>query len=76
MSSAPTSHERETRTVDDVQVRITELIWPDGGRSFEVHRVDTEEDLTEDWCFDESPSDDQIRGLLREHLTDNQAAPR
>jgi hypothetical protein len=55
---------RGTRVVAKVEVRITELMWDDGGRSFEVHRVDTDEDLTEDECFDAPPTDEQIQNLL------------
>jgi hypothetical protein len=48
------------RTVAHVPVSVRELIWHSGGRSFEVHRVDTGEDLTEAGCFDTMPTDDQI----------------
>ncbi len=56
--------DRGTRTVNGVQVHITELVWHDEGRSFEVHRTDTGADLTEDGCFDTWPTDDQIADLL------------
>jgi len=56
--------DRGTRVVADVEIRITERLWDDGGRSIEVHRVDTGDDLTEDECFDEMPSDEQIQALL------------
>jgi hypothetical protein len=62
----PTFHERGTRVVNNVHVRITELIWLDGGRSFEVHRVDDDTDLTEDGCFDTQPTNEQIAVLLEE----------
>jgi hypothetical protein len=52
------------RVVAGVQVRMTEVVWSDAGTSFEVHRVDTGTDLTEDECFDEMPTDDQIAALL------------
>jgi hypothetical protein len=66
----PMSHiireiDRGTRTVNGVQVHITELVWHDEGRSFEVHRTDTGADLTEDGCFDTWPTDAQITELLR-----------
>ncbi len=57
--------DRGTRTVDGVQVQITELVWADEGRSFEVHRTDTGADLTEDGCFDTWPTDEEITDLLR-----------
>jgi len=56
--------DRGTRVVEGVEVRVTELVWSDGGTSFEVHRVDTGEDLTEAECFDQLPTDDQIAALL------------
>jgi hypothetical protein len=43
--------DRGVRVVADVEVQVTELLWTDGGHSFEVHRVDTGEDLTEDGVF-------------------------
>jgi hypothetical protein len=55
-------------------VRITELLWPDGGQSFEVHRVDTDTDLTEHECFDAMPTDEQIAILLDQHTTPTAAA--
>jgi hypothetical protein len=55
-----------TRVVADIQVRVTELIWHDGARSFEVHRVDTGEDLTENDCSDQTPTDEQIANLLEQ----------
>jgi hypothetical protein len=56
--------EHGTRTVAGVQVTVRELVWTDLGRSFEVHRSDTGDDLTEDGCFDIMPTDDQIVVLL------------
>ncbi|GIF69354.1 hypothetical protein Ais01nite_73890 [Asanoa ishikariensis] len=56
--------DRGTRIVDGVQVHLTELVWSDQGRSFEVHRTDTGADLTEDGCFDTLPTDTQIAALL------------
>ena len=52
------------RAVADTEVRITELIWDDGARSFEVHDADTGDDLTPEACFDQPPTDEQIRTLL------------
>lgn len=43
--------DRGTRIVSGVEVTITELIWDNDGRSFEVHRTDTGEDLTADVGF-------------------------
>lgn len=56
--------DRGTRTVDGVTVQISELVWDDEGRSFEVHRADTGEDLTVDGCFDVWPTHEQIADLL------------
>jgi hypothetical protein len=56
--------EHGTRTVAGIDVAVRELVWDDLGRSFEVHRVDTGEDLTEDGCFDTMPTDEQIATLL------------
>jgi hypothetical protein len=60
--------EHGTRTIAGVEIAVRELVWNDSGadtgRSFEVYRVDTGEDLTEDGCFDTLPSDEQIAELL------------
>ena len=58
--------DRGTRVVADVEFGITELIWDDGARSFDVYRVDTEELLTETESFDAEPTDEQIRALLEQ----------
>ena len=47
-----------------VEVRVTQLVWRDGGTSYEVHRADTGVDLTEAECFDQMPTDEQIAALL------------
>ncbi|ROO52763.1 hypothetical protein EDC02_7704 [Micromonospora sp. Llam0] len=57
--------DRGTRTVDGVQAQITEVVWADEGRNFEVHRTDIGDDLTENGCFDTLPTDAQITALLR-----------
>ena len=44
-----------SRTVAGIPVSVREL-----GRRFEVHRIDTGEDLTEDGCFDTMPTDQEI----------------
>ncbi|ROO60328.1 hypothetical protein EDC02_2189 [Micromonospora sp. Llam0] len=66
MSNVIRGIDRGTRTVDHVEVRLTELIWNDDGRCFEVHRTDTDVDLA-DVCFDTWPTDEQIAVLVREH---------
>ncbi len=58
------------RVVAGVQVTVRELVWDDGGRSFEVHRVDTGDDLTEDDCFDTMPTDGQIAARLAQRQPD------
>lgn len=45
-------------------VEIFEVVWNDGGRSFEVIDLETGDDLTANSCFDAFPSDDSIRVLL------------
>lgn len=60
----PSYHERGTRVINSVRVRITEAIWANGARSFEVYRVDDDTDLTEDGCFDTEPTNEQIAMLL------------
>ncbi len=66
MSTIVRSIDRGIRVVAGVEVRVTELVWADGGASFEVHRIDTGDDLTEDGCFDQPPTDKQIENLLRQ----------
>lgn len=53
-----------TRVVDGVEVRVTELVWSCGGRSFEVHTTSDGRDLTEDECFAAFPTDAQLAALL------------
>lgn len=60
MSTIVRSIDRGIRVVAGVEVRVTEQVWTDGGASFEVHRLDTGDDLTEDGCFDQLPTDEQI----------------
>ncbi len=67
--------EHGTRTVAGIPVSVRELVWDDdsdrnSGRSFEVHRVDTGEDLTEDECFDTMPADEQIADRLAHRQPD------
>src|SRR2546421_10759062 len=69
MSTAGREIDRGRRLVAGGPVRITELLWPDGGQSYEVHRVDTDTDLTEHECFDAMPTDEQIAILLDQHTT-------
>jgi hypothetical protein len=67
VSTSPERIDRESPLVAGVPVRITELVWPDQRRSFEVHLVDGDVDLTADGCFDDPPTDAQIRDLLADH---------
>ncbi|SRR6266511_4476437 len=64
MSKIVSRVDRGTRVVAGVEVRVTEVLWTDAGHSFEVHRVDTGDDLTEAGCFDDPPTDEQIEDLL------------
>jgi hypothetical protein len=57
-----------TREVDGVTVKIKELVWTDGGRSFEVWKG--QDDLTIGECFDAFPTDMEIRKLLRDGTED------
>lgn len=84
MSTIVRRIDRGVRTIDTSHITITELVWADGGRSFEAHLADGT-DLTEDGCFDEYPTDAQLRELLlgrpgcwtcpgcRRHIDDTQA---
>jgi hypothetical protein len=67
MRASPREYKYDERLVGGALVRITELVWPDGRRSFSVHLPDSEVDLTEDGCFDDPPTDEQISALLAEH---------
>ncbi|AXH93606.1 hypothetical protein ACFWDZ_08470 [Micromonospora aurantiaca] len=59
--------DRGVRTIDGIDLHLTELVWDDGGRSFEVRRTDTDADLTEDGCLDTWPTDEHLANLLRDH---------
>ncbi len=67
MSPSPREAGHTTRVVAGVAVYITELVWPEQRRSFSVHLVDGDVDLTEDGWFDTPPTDEQISALLAEH---------
>lgn len=56
--------ELDTRTVVGVEVTIVELVWPDGGRSFDVHRTTDCLCLTMEGSFDTIPTNDQIVRLF------------
>ena len=64
MSEIVSEVDHGTRMVAGVEVRVTQLVWRDGGTSYEVHRADTGVDLTEAECFDQMPTDEQIAALL------------
>ena len=55
--------DRGVRRLDTTRVAITELLWDDGGHSFEARLADGT-DLTADGCFDEAPTDQQLLHLL------------
>jgi hypothetical protein len=67
MSRVVRDIDRGTRTIDGIDLHLTELVWDDGGRSFEVRRTDTDTDLTEDGCLDTWPTDEQLANLLHDH---------
>jgi hypothetical protein len=67
VSTSPREVDRGRRVVAGVPVRVTELVWPDEGRSFQVYLVDGDVDLTENGCFDTMPTDAQITALLDQH---------
>lgn len=67
MFSPRKSVDHGTKTVNGTLVQITQLIWPDGGSSFEVIRVADEEELTSEGCFDDYPTCYQIKALMEEH---------
>lgn len=54
--------DREPITVDNVEYTVTEIVWNDGGRSFDVY-IDGEL-LTEDESLDHYPTADDIERLL------------
>jgi hypothetical protein len=71
VSTAPQEYPYDERLVSGVPVRITELVWADEHRSYQVHIVDNDTDgnthLTENGCFDNPPTDTLINDLLAEH---------
>jgi len=48
---------------DNVHVRVVELVWNGGGRSFDVYRVIEDELLTTEESFDAMPTVEQLREL-------------
>jgi hypothetical protein len=69
VSTSPERIDHESRLVAGVPVRITELTWPNQRRSYEVHLLAGDVDLTENGCFDDPPTDAQIRALLANYDT-------
>lgn len=63
---SPKEIDRGERLIQGERLHITELVWPDGGRSFEVHllRAGTCTDLTQDGCYDHMPSDEELAAAL------------
>jgi hypothetical protein len=59
--------DRGTRTIDNVLVTVTELIWDDAGRSFDAHLASDGTLLTELESFDNTPDDAALLDLLDEH---------
>jgi hypothetical protein len=54
------------QTVNGVRFQVVELVWKDGGRSFDVYRTEglgLMLLLTEGWSFDNYPTDEQIFGM-------------
>ena len=62
-STIVTTVERETRRVNGTDVTVFEVVWKDGGRSFEVETFGGI-DLTEGNSFDAMPTDEQIAAIL------------
>jgi hypothetical protein len=58
--------DRGTRTIDNHQVTVTELVWDDEGRCFDAQLPDGTL-LTELESFDTAPDDAQLLDLLDEH---------
>jgi len=58
--------DRGTRTINAICVTVTELVWDDGGRSFDAHLADGTL-LTEAETFDAAPDEAQLLDLLDEH---------
>jgi hypothetical protein len=67
VSASPRECQYDERLVSGVLVRVTELVWADEHRSYQVHLVNGATDLTENGCFDNPPTDTLIKDLLAEH---------
>jgi hypothetical protein len=65
--ASPTEMIIETRRIDGETIQIVQLMWPDGGLSYDVYRDTNGESecLTMDSSFDTIPTDDQIRDQIR-----------
>lgn len=64
MSHVVSEREVDRATVLGVDVAIMLAVWDDGGRSYSVHRVDNDVDLTVDESFPDMPTSGQIAALL------------
>lgn len=58
--------DRGTRSINSTEITLTELVWDNGGRSFDVHLTDGTM-LTELESFDTMPGDEQLLDLLAKH---------
>lgn len=59
--------DRGTRTIDNLLVTVTELVWDDGGRSFDAHLTGDGTLLTELESFDTEPDDAQLLNLFDDY---------
>ncbi|MET7396312.1 hypothetical protein ABZS66_22805 [Dactylosporangium sp. NPDC005572] len=66
MSRVVRDIDRGVRTIDGIDLHLTERVWDNGGSGFEVRRTDTGTDLTADGCLDTWPTDEHLTNLLRD----------
>jgi hypothetical protein len=64
VSTEPRDIDRGRRIVAGFAVRVTELVWPDEHRSYQVHLIDGDIGLTAAGYLDDPPTDEQIADLL------------
>lgn len=64
MTKVKTEIEHEPQTVGGVDVYVIELVWDDGGRSFDVYRAKDGMCLTGSGSFDAMPTTEQIQEVL------------
>lgn len=68
MSRLISEIEHSPITVHGTKVVLVQQVWDNGGQSWDVILVATDQLLTMDESFDERPTEDQLISLISNHI--------